>query len=164
VWSIQPFQGRNGGCVFPRVLPWAEIIQRLRRRDSHERTQEASKVDSASSAAIFGSTLKESRRKKRNAVTNEFLTSLNGGALTFGQLLASLRQCDEAGLAQFAATLGISRQHLHQLETGEKSVSPERAVRFARLLGQSESLFLQLALQDLANDSGITAIVQVKVA
>jgi len=37
-------------------------------------------------------------------------------------------------------------------------------VRFARLLGQSESYFLQLALQDLANDSGITASVQVKVA
>ena len=37
-------------------------------------------------------------------------------------------------------------------------------MRFARLLGQSESYFLQLALQDLANDSGITASVEVKVA
>jgi transcriptional regulator with XRE-family HTH domain len=108
--------------------------------------------------------LNESRRKKRNAVTNSFLTSLNRAALTFGQLLASLRQADEVGLAQFAAMLDISRQHLHQLETGQKSVSPERAVRFARLLGQSESYFLQFALQDLANDSGITASVQVKVA
>ncbi len=108
--------------------------------------------------------MKESRRTKHDAQTNAFLTSLNRGALTFGQLLASLRQADEAGLAQFAATLGISRQHLHQLETGQKSVSPERAVRFARLLGQSESYFLQLALQDLANDSGITAYIQVMVA
>jgi transcriptional regulator with XRE-family HTH domain len=113
---------------------------------------------------VVGATLKESRRKKRNAQTNAFLTSLNGGPLTFGQLLGSLRQAEEAGLAQFAATLGISRQHLHQLEAGQKSVSPERAVRFARLLGQSESYFLQLALQDLANDSGIRARVQVKVA
>ena len=113
---------------------------------------------------MAGAISRESRRKKRNADTNVFLTSLNGGALTFGQLLASLRQADEAGLAQFAATLGISRQHLHQLETGQKSVSPERAVRFARLLGQSESYFLQLALQDLANDSGIKASVQVRVA
>ena len=113
---------------------------------------------------MAGAISRESRRKKRNADTNAFLTSLNGGALTFRQLLASLAQADEAGLAQFAATLGISRQHLHQLETGQKSVSPERAVRFARLLGQSESYFLQLALQDLANDSGITASAQVKVA
>lgn len=107
---------------------------------------------------------RESRRKKRNSETDAFLTLLNDGPLTFGPLLASLRQADEVGLAAFAATLGISRQHLHQLETGQKSVSPERAVRFARLLGQSESYFLQLALQDLANDSGITASVQVKVA
>ena len=108
--------------------------------------------------------MKEPRQGKHNADTNTFLTSLNGGALTFGQLLASLRQADEAGLEQFATTLAISRQHLHRLETGQKSVSPERAVRFARLLGQSESYFLQIALQDLANDSGITASVQVKVA
>lgn len=113
---------------------------------------------------MAGTKLKEARRRKRNADNDTFLTSLNSGALTFGQLLASLRQADEAGLAQFAAMLGISRQHLHQLETGQKSVSPERAVRFARLLGQSESYFLQLALQDLANDSGITGSVQVKVA
>lgn len=113
---------------------------------------------------MAGASLKKSGEKKRNAQTNAFLTTLNGGGLTFGQLLASLRQADEAGLAQFAATLGISRQHLHQLETGQKSVSPERAVRFARLLGQSESFFLQLVLQDLANDSGIAARVQVKVA
>lgn len=111
---------------------------------------------------MAGSTSRE--RKKRNARTNAFLTSLNAGVLTLGQILASLRQADEAGLAQFAATLGISRKHLHQLESGQKSVSPERAVRFARLLGQSESYFLQLALQDLANDSGITANVHVKVA
>ena len=113
---------------------------------------------------MAGNRPKQIRRSKGNAETDAFLKSLNGGALTFGQLLASLRQADEAGLAQFAATLGISRQHLHQLETGQKSVSPERAVRFARLLGQSESYFLQLALQDLANDYGITASVQVRVA
>ena len=113
---------------------------------------------------IAKATRKESRRKRRNSDTNVFLASLTGGPLTFGQLLASLRQADETGLAAFAATLGISRQHLHQLETGQKSVSPERAVRFARLLGQSESYFLQLALQDLANSSGITTSVEVKVA
>jgi transcriptional regulator with XRE-family HTH domain len=113
---------------------------------------------------VAGDKLGEARRKRRNAKTNAFLTSLNGGPLTLGQLLASLRQADDAGLAEFAATLGISRQHLHQLETGQKSVSPERAVRFARLLEQSESYFLQLALQDLANESGITASVEVKVA
>lgn len=64
-------------------------------------------------------TLKGSRRDKRNSDTNVFLTSLNG-PLTFGELLSSLRQVDEIGLAAFATTLGISRQHLHQLEIGQK--------------------------------------------
>ena len=115
-------------------------------------------------AFVARTTLKDSQRKKRNAETNAFLVSLNGGALTFGQLLSTLRQADETGLAEFASTLGISRQHLRQLEAGQKSVSPERAVRFARLLGQSETYSLQLALQDHANDSGIAASVEVKVA
>lgn len=101
---------------------------------------------------------------ERNAATHALLDSLNGGPLTFGQLLLSQREAEEASAPQFAAKLGISRQHLHQLEVGEKRVSPERAVRFARLLGQSEASYLQLALQDLANDSGIEAPFEVKVA
>jgi transcriptional regulator with XRE-family HTH domain len=107
---------------------------------------------------------KASRQSKRNAETVAFLESLNGGRLTFGQLLSSLRETKEESAAVFAERLGISRQHLHQLEHGLKRVSPERAVRFAQLLGQSQTYFLQLALQDLANDSGLTARVEVKVA
>jgi hypothetical protein len=41
---------------------------------------------------VAGATPKESRRKKRNADTNAFLTSLNGGALTLAN--AWLR-CDK---------------------------------------------------------------------
>ncbi|HXU29692.1 MAG TPA: helix-turn-helix domain-containing protein [Thermoanaerobaculia bacterium] len=104
------------------------------------------------------------RQTKLNAATNVFLESLNGGPLTFGQLLSAQREAEEASVSQFAAKLGVSRQHLHQLENGQKRVSPERAVRFARLLGQSETFYLQLALQDLANDSGISAHIEVRVA
>ena len=71
---------------------------------------------------------------------------------------------EEEGAAAFAERLGISRQHLHQIETGQKRVSPERAVRFAKLLGFSQTYFLQLALQDLANESGLMVPVRVRVA
>ena len=83
---------------------------------------------------------KKSSAKARqvNASTNAFLESLNGGPLTFGQLLFSIREADEQSLAQFATRLDISRQHLHQLESGSKRVSPERAVRFAQVLGYNE--------------------------
>jgi transcriptional regulator with XRE-family HTH domain len=106
----------------------------------------------------------ELRRTMRNADTNAFLASLNKGRLTLGQLLSSLREGGGESLASFANKLGVSRQHLHQIESGAKRLSPERAVRFARLLGQSETFFLQLVLQDLADDSGITANVDIKVA
>ncbi len=111
------------------------------------------------------------KRKKKNSprhvgksATRSFLESLNGGPLTFGQLLTAQREAEEVGVTRFAAKLGVSRQHLHLLETGQKRVSPERAVRFARLLGQSEALYLQLALQDLADASGLSAQVEVRVA
>jgi transcriptional regulator with XRE-family HTH domain len=99
-----------------------------------------------------------------NASTNAFLKALSGGRLTFGQLLSSIREADEQSLAQFAARLDISRQHLHQLESGAKRVSPERAVRFAQVLGYNELYFVQLALQDLVDEIGIDAKVEVNVA
>ena len=107
---------------------------------------------------------KISKAQRLNASTNAFLESLNSGPLTFGQLLAAIRETDEESLSQFAARLDISRQHLHQLESGQKRVSPERAVRFARVLGYSEVYFVQLALQDLVDDAGVGAKVEVKVA
>jgi transcriptional regulator with XRE-family HTH domain len=102
------------------------------------------------------------REAKLNAATNAFLEELNAGPLSFGQLLAALRESDEQTLSEFAARLEVSRQHLHQLESGQKRVSPERAVRFARALGHSAVYFVQLALQDLVNDAGLSAKVEVK--
>jgi plasmid maintenance system antidote protein VapI len=107
---------------------------------------------------------KTKRAEKLNAATTAFLQELNAGPLSFGQLLGALRESDEESLSQFAARLGVSRQHLHQLESGQKRVSPERAVRFARTLGHSELYFVQLALQDLVNDAGVSAKVEIKVA
>ena len=104
------------------------------------------------------------KKDELNAQTTAFLESLNSGPLTFGQLLAAIRQTEELSLANFASRLDISRQHLHQLESGQKRVSPERAVRFAQVLGYSELYFIQLALQDLVDEAGIDAKVEVKVA
>jgi transcriptional regulator with XRE-family HTH domain len=104
------------------------------------------------------------KAKQLNASTNAFLQSLNAGPLTFAQLLSSIRESDQQSLAQFAARLDISRQHLHQLESGAKRVSPERAMRFAQILGYNELYFVQLALQDIVDDIGIHAKVEVNVA
>ena len=105
---------------------------------------------------------KSTREAKLNGATNAFLEWLNAGPLSFGQLLAALRDSEAQTLEGFASRLRVSRQHLHQLESGQKRVSPARAVRFARALGHSEVCFLQLALQDLVNDAGVSAKVEVK--
>lgn len=101
-------------------------------------------------------------REAKPKADNAFLKWLKAGPLSFGQLLAGLRDAEGQTLEELAARLRVSRQHLHQLETGRKRVSPERAVRFARALGHSETYFLQLALQDLVNDAGVSAKVEVK--
>ncbi|HKO91812.1 MAG TPA: helix-turn-helix transcriptional regulator [Polyangiaceae bacterium] len=105
---------------------------------------------------------KSAREAKLNAATNAFLEELNAGPLSFGELLAALRESEAQTLGAFASRLQVSRQHLHQLESGQKRVSPERAVRFARALGHSEVYFVQLTLQDLVNDAGLAAKVEVK--
>jgi transcriptional regulator with XRE-family HTH domain len=107
---------------------------------------------------------KVSKAEKLNAETTAFLESLNAGPLTFGELLSAIREGEEQSATQFASRLGISRQHLHQLESGQKRVSPERAVRFARILGHSEVYFVQLTLQDMVDEAGVDAKVEVKVA
>lgn len=104
------------------------------------------------------------RNEDLNAETNAFLQEIHGGPMTFGQMLGALRACDEQSLTAFAGRLGVSRQHLHQIESGGKRVSPERALRFAKALGQSEVYFVQLALQDLVRDTGLEATVTLQVA
>lgn len=80
---------------------------------------------------------------------------------SLGQRLRALREAEAVSLAQFAERLDVSRQHLYMLESGRKRVSPLRAVKFARALEQDEVYFLQLALQELVDDAGLAATVEV---
>ncbi len=71
------------------------------------------------------------------------------GDLTFGEVLLSFRESDEKSQAAFAKELGLSASNLCDLEKGRKLPSPSRAVKIAKKLGVSETLLVQLALQDL---------------
>ena len=103
-----------------------------------------------------------STKKKSEAV--KFLEKLTGGPLTLARLLHSIRQGEEMTLAEFAKKLGISRQHLCDIEKGRKVVSPERAARFAKILGYSQEQFVALALQALLDEADLDLKVEVKVA
>jgi plasmid maintenance system antidote protein VapI len=90
------------------------------------------------------------KAKKSDAV--KFLEKVSGGPLTLGRWLEAIRLGEDATLREFAESLEISVSHLNDIEKGRKHVSPERALRFARLLGYSEEQFVELALQEIVNE------------
>jgi DNA-binding transcriptional regulator YiaG len=59
------------------------------------------------------------------------LEAVTGGPLTFGEMIWSIREGEEMSLAAFAGPLGISRQHLNDVEKGQRAVSPTRAAEWA---------------------------------
>ncbi len=94
----------------------------------------------------------------------EFLEGLIGGPLTLGTALSGIRESDGESLSQFAARLGISRSHLCDIEQGRRTVSPERAARFAKALKQHQAQFVRLALQDQVRNAGLRLKVDVRAA
>jgi transcriptional regulator with XRE-family HTH domain len=95
---------------------------------------------------------------------HEFLEGLIGGPLTLGAALSGIRESDGESLSQFAARLGISRSHLCDIEQGRRTVSPERAARFAKALKQHQAQFVRLALQDQVRNAGLRLKVDVHAA
>jgi antitoxin HigA-1 len=89
------------------------------------------------------------KAKKSDAV--KFLEKLSGGPLTLGRLLEAIRLGEEMTMKEFAGLLEVSISHLNDIEKGRKHVSPERALRFAKLLGYSEEQFVELSLQEIVD-------------
>lgn len=104
---------------------------------------------------------KVKRNKDGSVDAGEFLEALLG-PLTFGRMMKSFRQCDEQTLTAYGKRLGVTAGHLHDVEAGKRSVSPERAARWAKILGYSEEQFVQLALQALVDAAGIALTVELK--
>lgn len=92
--------------------------------------------------------------KKKSAAV-KFVEKHAGGPLTFGRRISSLRKGEDLTLEAFAEVLGISKQHLNDIEKGRKAVSPERAAKFAQILGFGANQFVRLALQDQLNSAGL---------
>lgn len=93
-----------------------------------------------------------------------FLEHLRGGPLTFGRMLASIRQADEIVQADLARRMGISRANLCDLENGRRSVTVERAAQFARVLGYSVNQFVAVAVEDQLRKAGLKVRVRLEAA
>ena len=90
------------------------------------------------------------------------LEELNGGPLTFGQMLAALRECEEISQKDMAERLGTTCAKLCDIEKGRRFISVERAVDWARRLSHSEYLFVSLLLEDQVRKSGLSVKVRLE--
>jgi antitoxin HigA-1 len=104
------------------------------------------------------------RTSKKKSDAMQFLEKLTGGPLTIAELLHSLRKSDELTQQEFAKTLGISKQHLCDIERGRKAVTPIRAAVFATKLRQPPAFFIQLALHEELIHAGLKLKVKVEAA
>jgi len=103
-------------------------------------------------------------RTKMRSDTMKYLERVAGRPLTLGGLIESIRLGEEMSQTAFARTLGVSPSHLCDIEKGRKVVSPERAARFARILGRSPKQFVRLSLQGLVDEAGLKMRVNVAAA
>jgi antitoxin HigA-1 len=101
---------------------------------------------------------------KRKSGTMKYLERVAGRPLTLGSLIESIRLGEEMSQTAFARKLGVSPSHLCDIEKGRKVVSPQRAARFARILGRSPEQFVRLSLQELVDEAGLKMMVNVAAA
>jgi transcriptional regulator with XRE-family HTH domain len=99
---------------------------------------------------------------RKKSETMKFLEEAAGRSLTLGGLLESIRVGEEMSQATFAKKLGVSPSHLCDIEKGRKVISPERAARFAKILGRSREQFVRLSLQELVDEAGLKMKVNVE--
>jgi DNA-binding transcriptional regulator YiaG len=102
-------------------------------------------------AAVAGD---EQMTRKNNQALKK-LERLISEPVTFGLYVKSIREGDDLTQNQFAERLGISVQHLSNVENGRKHVSIERAEAWATALGYPPAMFVQLSLQDQFQRAGL---------
>lgn len=84
--------------------------------------------------------------KKTKSQAMQQLEKISGGPLTLGRYVKAIRLGEEMTQKAFAAQLGISAQHLSDVENARELVEVERAARFAKILGYPVEQFVRLAL------------------
>lgn len=106
------------------------------------------------------------KRKRPSSSTDaaEFLDDLLGQPASLGQTLHALRLGEEQTQAVFAARLGVTKQHLSDVENERRGVGLERAAAWAAALGQSPALFIELAVQSQLRSACLPFVVKIHAA
>ena len=104
---------------------------------------------------------KAHRRADGSVDAGQFLDELLG-PLTFGTMIRAIREGEEWSQSHLGELLGMSKQHISEVEHDRKSVSPERAAAWARTLGYSEKVFVELALQGELERADLSYVVHLE--
>ncbi len=81
--------------------------------------------------------------------------------MTFGSFLASWRESLEVSQIAFAKKIGISAANLCDIEKGRQLVSPRKAAAIARKIGYSETVLVELAINEQLAAEGLKLRVKV---
>jgi transcriptional regulator with XRE-family HTH domain len=91
----------------------------------------------------------------------DFLEQLTQKKMTIGNLLWSIRECEDLSQTVFSKLLGVSRQYLCDIEHNRRIVSPKAAADFATKLGYSPIQFVRIAVQDEFDKYGLNYDIQI---
>ena len=79
-------------------------------------------------------------------------------------MLKAWRECEEMPQKALAKKLGVTPSTLADLEAGRRIPSLKRAEKIAKLMGAPRQHWVQLALQDFIQRSGVQYNISVEVA
>jgi DNA-binding XRE family transcriptional regulator len=88
-------------------------------------------------------------------MVNEFTKTV-----TFGQLVNSMRECDNISVANLAKKVGVTRQFLHAVETGKRDGNLDLAMKIAEALGYPECFFLEACVNDMLRKKKINKLIK----
>ena len=80
---------------------------------------------------------------------------------TLGNMIASLRQCDDISQTALAEKVGVSKQFLSNVENNKKSVGIKFVQKIASVLDYPVEPFLELMVRDQIKKEGLKVLVKI---
>ncbi len=92
---------------------------------------------------------------KKISSARKVIEKIRKGPLTFGRMIESLRTCDEISQVDLSKKMGMSKSYLCDIEKGRRSITPELAARFAKVMKYDVKHFVSLAIEDMLHRAGL---------
>lgn len=86
----------------------------------------------------------------------------NEDGRTVAMILKSYRKDKGITLQEVGDRVGTGKQYIHSIEKGRSFVSIAQAANFAESLGENKLIWVQAALQDMANRSNFNFIIKMR--